>query len=187
MSIPYNNFRKKRIATTISVFEFIQLFPTQKAARDFFIFYRWGDEIKCPHCNNNRISILKREGFFRCKNRECQKVFTAKTGTVMENSKLGIRIWLFAMYYIVTARKGVSSLQFSKEVGVTQKTAWFLLHRVREGMKTENSNFNAMFEKKEYRKIMGNRSVNQFLNDMAYSNRGKIGLDALETWVSRYL
>ena len=162
---------KKRIATTISVFEFMQLFPTEKAAREFFIFHRWGDEIKCPHCNHNHISILKREGFFRCKNRECRKVFSAKTGTVMANSKLDIRVWLLAICStIVTARKSVSSLQFSKEVGVTQKTAWFLLHRVREGMKIGDSDLNAIFTQKEYSKIMGNRSVGQFLNDMADSD-----------------
>lgn len=126
---------KKRIANTISVFEFMRKFPDEKTARDFFIDYRWGEEMSCPHCHFERISILKREGFFRCKG--CKKAFTAKTGTIMEKSKVGIRTWLFAMYCVVVARKSVSSLQFSKEVGVTQKTAWFILHRVREAMKTD--------------------------------------------------
>ena len=61
--------------------------------------------------------------------------FTAKVGTVMESSKIPVRKWLVAMYYVLTARKGISSLQFSKEIGLTQKSAWFMLHRIREACK----------------------------------------------------
>lgn len=127
----------KRIANTISVFEFIKMFPDEASARKFLINKRCGSQIDCPYCSHKHITELKREGFFRCK--KCDKVFSVKTGTFMERSKIEIRTWLFAMYYIVTARKSVSSLQFSKEVGITQKTAWFLLHRIREAMTQEDT------------------------------------------------
>ena len=95
------------MANTMSVFGFMKMYPDEKTARDFSIDYRWNGEVKCLHGNHDKITTLKHAGFFRY--RKCRWDFTAKTGAVMEKSKVDIRTWLFAMYCVV-ARKSISSL-----------------------------------------------------------------------------
>ena len=121
----------KRRATTIGVLEFARMFPDEASAVEHFEAIRWGQTPICPRCrHDDKITDCKRQFFRWCG--YCRKYFTAKTGTVMEASNLPIRIWLLAMYFLVTARKGISSLQLSKELSVRQPTARFLLHRIRE-------------------------------------------------------
>jgi transposase-like protein len=84
----------------------------------------------CPVCGLGRAHHDAEGGFYRCN--QCAEDFTVRTGTVMERSHIPLHKWLYAMYLLVTARKGISSLQLAKEIGVTQKSAWFLLHRLRE-------------------------------------------------------
>lgn len=76
------------------------------------------------------VQVRKLVGYFRCL--ACKKDFTVRTGTIFERSHVPLDKWLFTMYLLVTARKGISSLQLSKEIGVTQKSAWFMLQRIRE-------------------------------------------------------
>lgn len=83
-----------------------------------------------------RIQTRKLAGYFRCLN--CKTDFTVRTGTIMERSHVPLDKWLFAMYLVLTARKGISSVQLSKELGVTQKTAWFMLQRIREACGNDN-------------------------------------------------
>ena len=116
---------------TISTFQLFALFPDQESARRYFEGRRWPDGVRCPVCESGeRISVRKRVGFYRCAT--CAEDFTVRTGTIFERSHVPLHKWLYAMYLLVTARKGISSLQLSKEIGVTQKTAWFMLHRLRE-------------------------------------------------------
>ena len=100
----------------------------------------------CPRCGSVKVSAVKggKPMPWRC--RDCRKHFSVRTGTVFAESKLGIHKWLMAAYLMTTARKGVSSVQLAKEVGVTQKTAWFREHRTREAMKSgrENAGHNTM-------------------------------------------
>ncbi len=115
---------------TISMYEFIKEFPTEDTAQDYLEERRWKSNIECPHCGSHKATRQKNPQYLRC--RECRKVFTVRTGTVMERSHIGLDKWLYALYLLATARKGVSSLQMSKELGITQKSAWFMLHRLRE-------------------------------------------------------
>lgn len=137
---------KKRIAETISIVELLEMFDTEEKAVEWFEELRWGGEQSegregrrvepvCPHCGCfENISKPKSKKFtYWCG--DCRANFTAKVGTVMEASNIPVRKWLIAMYLILTARKGVSSYQLSKEIGVTQKSAWFMLHRIREACK----------------------------------------------------
>ena len=91
---------------------------------------RWADGIICPHCDSQRTGRMKDSQYHQCK--DCRKKFTVRTGTVFERSHIPLDKWLYAMYILETARKGVSSLQLSKELGITQKATWFMLHRLRE-------------------------------------------------------
>lgn len=118
-------------ATTISAFEFMDKFPTDDVAREHLESLRWDESIDCPYCSviNESTPDKSRPGYHRC--RECRQYFTVRTGTIFERSHIGLRKWLYAIYLLETSRKGISSLQLSKEIGVTQKSAWFLLHRLR--------------------------------------------------------
>lgn len=105
-------------------------FPDEATATTFFIEKRWGKDIKCVYCGSERVYQGKSNQPFKCS--ECNLKFTAKTATIMEGSHVSIRIWLLAMYVMGTARKGISSVQLSKTLGVTQKTAWFMAQRIRQ-------------------------------------------------------
>src|ERR1700733_14247572 len=116
---------------TISHYEFLQRFPDETAARNYLELRRWNGSPVCPHCNKGeRVQVRKVVGYFRCL--ACKEDFTVRTGTIFERSHIPLDKWLHSMYLISTARKGISSLQLSKEIGVTQKSAWFMLQRIRE-------------------------------------------------------
>lgn len=116
---------------TISLLELFKLFPDAESARVYLESRIWPEGARCPVCRNtDRITTRKRAGFYRCNS--CKEDFTVKTGTIFERSHVPLHKWIYSMYLLVTARKGISSLQLSKEISVTQKTAWFMLHRLRE-------------------------------------------------------
>ncbi len=117
---------------SLSLYEFTEMIPDEQAAIAYFERYRWDNTPICPHCGSASISYCTKPMPYRC--RDCRRHFSVRTGTVMESSKLPLRKWLFALYFLYTARKGVSSIQLAKMLGTTQKTAWFLMHRLREFM-----------------------------------------------------
>ncbi|SNT33115.1 IS1595 family transposase [Sphingopyxis indica] len=116
--------------STISTFELFQMFPDQESARTYFEARRWPDGATCPACNEPERIGTRKGGFYRCN--ACLLDFTVRTGTIFERSKVPLHKWLYAMYLLVTARKGISSVQLHAQIGVTQKTAWFMLQRLRE-------------------------------------------------------
>ncbi len=117
---------------TISAYEFHEMFPDAESARIHLEKARWGGQVVCPRCESDRITTRrgKRLGYYRC--RGCDREFTVRTGTIFERSHVPLHEWLYAIYLTVTARKGLSSLQLSKELGRCQKTAWFIQQRLRE-------------------------------------------------------
>lgn len=117
----------------ISTFELFVLFPDQASARLYLEERRWHGHPVCPHCGRgDKITTRrgKRLGYYQC--RACDEEFTVRTGTIFERSHVPLHKWIYAMYLVVMARKSISSIQLSKEIGVTQKTAWFMLGRLRE-------------------------------------------------------
>jgi transposase-like protein len=116
--------------STISTFQLFEMFPTAESARLFLESRIWSDGVTCPSCKAKENITTRKGGFYRCN--PCQLDFTIRTGTIFERSHIPLHKWLYAMYLLVTARKGISSLQLAKEIGVTQKSAWFMLHRLRE-------------------------------------------------------
>jgi transposase-like protein len=115
---------------TISTFQLFQMFPDQEAARVYLEARRWPQGLVCPVCTKGDRITVREGGFYRCN--ACKEDFTVRTGTIFERSHVPLHKWLYAMYLLVTARKGISSLQLSKEIGITQKSAWFVLGRLRE-------------------------------------------------------
>lgn len=116
--------------STISTFQLFQAIPDQEAARIYLESRLWPNGVICPACKSGERITTRKDGFYRCN--ACKLDFTVRTGTIFERSHVPLHKWVYSMYLLVTARKGISSLQLAKEIGVTQKTAWFILHRLRE-------------------------------------------------------
>ena len=123
----------------------IRYFGDAEKCHEFMVSMRWPEEIQCPNCDSKDIGKLvvvtkNRKGeliksprrVWNCKN--CRKQFTVKVGTIFEDSPLGLDKWLPATWLIVNAKNGTSSCELARSLGVTQKTAWFMLHRIRLAM-----------------------------------------------------
>jgi len=119
--------------STISTFQLFEMIPDQETARHILESRLWPNGPRCPVCGLGERITTRKGGFYRCN--QCKEDFTVRTGTIFERSHVPLHKWIYAMYLVVTARKGISSMQLAKEIGVTQKTAWFILGRLREACK----------------------------------------------------
>lgn len=117
-----------------SAFDFFERFPDDQTALEYLITARWPNGITCIHCGHDKVWTLKGGKLFTCQG--CRKQFTIRTGTVMEDSKIPVKKWVYAMYLMTVSRKSISSIQLAKELGITQKSAWFMAHRIREACKS---------------------------------------------------
>ncbi len=133
--------------STISTFELFQMFPDQESARVYFEARRGPDGATCPACGEAMRIGTRKGGFYRCN--ACLLDFTIRTGTIFERSKVPLHKWLYAMYLLVTARKGISSVQLHAQIGVTQKTAWFMLQRLREACGNDPTELAGIVEREE--------------------------------------
>ena len=120
----------------VTLLELTRMFPDDAAAEAWFVKTLWPKGPVCPHCGSLNIQErpTRKSQPYRC--RDCRKDFSVKTGSLMHGSKLGYRTWAFAIYLLTTGIKGVSSMKLHRDLGVTQKTAWFLAHRIRENFET---------------------------------------------------
>lgn len=116
--------------STISTFQLFKMFPDAETARVYLESRLWPNGVVCPSCVRQDRITTRKGGFYRCN--ACKLDFTVRTGTIFERSHVPLHKWVYAMYLLVTARKGISSMQLAKEIGITQKSAWFVLQRLRE-------------------------------------------------------
>jgi transposase-like protein len=100
----------------------------------YMVAHRWPDGVVCPTCGRNDVTFLKTQNKWQCKSAHAKRQFSAKVGTIFEDSPLGLEKWLPATWIITSAKNGVSSCEIARSLGVTQKTAWFMLHRIRKAM-----------------------------------------------------
>jgi len=114
--------------------EAILYFADPENCSNFLAALRWPDGITCPKCEGKKVSYLSTRRVWKCK--ECKKQFSVKAGTLMEDSAIGLDKWLAAIWLIANAKNGISSHEIGRSLGVTQKSAWFLLHRIRLAMQT---------------------------------------------------
>ena len=115
-----------------NIIEFLtKRFPDEAAAQACFIKQRWGKRISCPYgCQGKVYDVANKVQPYKCA--VCRRQFSVRTGTIMEGSKIEVRMWLLAMWILGKSKKGMSSIQLANTLGVTQKTAWYMCHRIRE-------------------------------------------------------
>src|ERR1041384_2614599 len=123
-----------------TLLEAVRFFTDIDCCTEFMAMIRWPEGVVCPHCNHNDCKFMKvgKRRVWQCNSKACRRQFTIKTGSVMEDSPIGLDKWLPAIWMIVNAKNGVSSYEIHRALGITQKSAWFLLHRIRLAMQAKS-------------------------------------------------
>jgi transposase-like protein len=116
--------------------EAIKFFSDLDTCTTFMAQIRWPEGVTCPYCAGKAVSYLSTRYKWKCMNKVCHKQFSVKVGTVMEDSPIGLDKWLAAVWLITNAKNGISSYEVMRALGITQKSAWFLMHRIRLAMQT---------------------------------------------------
>lgn len=137
--------RAKEIRDFDSLFELIEYFESEQKCVEYLALLRWNGNTVCPYCNNDNCYSLKgKTKRYKCS--KCRKQFSVRVGTIFHDSKISLRKWFIAIYLITSHKKGISSHQLAKDIKVTQKTAWFILHRVRKAFQPESVKFSNKVE-----------------------------------------
>lgn len=124
-----------QVGTPKTLREAILYFADPARCLQFMIDLRWPDgEVACPTCGTNAVRFLKTRRLWKCSNVHKRQQFSIKVGTIFEDSPLGLDKWLPCIWMIANCKNGVSSYEIHRGLGVTQKTAWFMLHRIRLAM-----------------------------------------------------
>ena len=117
----------------------IKFFSEPENCRQFMISVRWLDgKVRCPYCNSEKVTYLEKARVYRCYGDHPKQKFSLKVGTVFEDSAIALEKWLPAVWLIVNCKNGISSYELGKALGVTQKSAWFMLHRIRLAMQSKS-------------------------------------------------
>ena len=124
------------------------MFPDDETAERWFIEQRWPNGVCCPKCGSLNVQTGAKHPTmpFRCREKECVKLFSTKTGTVMEGSKIGYQDWIIASFLMMTSLKSVSSMKLHRDLGITQKSAWFLAQRLRIALSRDGALFSGPVE-----------------------------------------
>jgi transposase-like protein len=117
--------------------ELVRYYADEEKCKALLAQQRWGNSPACPHCGNAGKIYVTNRGY-KCGEKACHKKFTVTTGTIFENTKIKLNLWFEAIFVITAHKKGISSHQLAKDIGVSQKTAWFILHRVREMLREKS-------------------------------------------------
>src|ERR1039457_846306 len=115
----------------ITLQEAIVYFSKPENCRDFLVARRWANGVTCPKCGSANVLFMEKYNRWHCREKHDAPQFTLKTGTIMEDSPIGLDKWLMAMWQIVNCKNGISSCEVHRAIGITQKSAWFMDHRVR--------------------------------------------------------
>jgi transposase-like protein len=118
-----------------TLLEAVRVFSDPDTCHRFMVSVKWPDgKVTCPKCGTENVGEIKTRRMFQCKMKGCRKQFSTKVGTIFEDSAIGLDKWLVAVWCITNAKNGISSYELARAMGVTQRTGWFMLHRIRESM-----------------------------------------------------
>lgn len=175
-----------------TLFQLMAALPDEQAAIDHFTAIRWADGAYCPLCGNadekriGRMNMVVKASdnivklptnTYKCY--ACRKRFSIKVGTIFEDTKIELRKWLMAIWLITSHKKGIASVQLAKDIGVTQKSAWFMLHRLRHAARTQSFNKPLEGEIEIDETYVGGKAVNKHRNDPKRKNGGFAGKTAV--------
>ncbi len=152
-----------------SIIELMTYFKDEKTCLKYLEQWLHGGNIHCPHCGFQRIFRFKDGKRFRCYG--CKEQFTAKIGTIFESSRLPMLKWYMAIYLISSDKKGISSYQLAKYLKVTQKTSWFMLHRIRTAMKQDESQLHGVVMSDE--SFIGGKNKNRHIDKKVKNSQGR--------------
>ena len=151
-------------------------FPNDETAESWFVKTRWPHRIACHCCGSTNVQTGAKHKTmpFRCREKECAKRFSVRTGTVMQSSKLGYQTWAIAAYLMSTNLKGISSMKLHREVDITQKSAWHLAHRLRAMLAiSDGAPMAGPVEADET--FIGGKESNKHETDRKHDGRGAVG------------
>ena len=161
----------------ISLVDLMDMFPNDEVAEDWFIQTRWPNGVACPNCGSADINDHANHPTMPFHCRDCRKFFSSKTGTVIHSSKLGYRKWAIAIYIFTTGLKGTSSMKLHRDLGITQKTAWHMAHRIRQSLGTPENPFVGPVEVDET--WIGGKEANKHESKKLRAGRGPVGKTAV--------
>ncbi len=164
----------------ISLIEIMRMFPDDETAEKWFVGRRWPHGVSCPHCGSVNVQTGAKHKTmpYRCREKECAKRFSAKTGTVMEGSKLGFQVWMIATYQMTTSLKSVSSMKLHRDLDINQRSAWFMAHRIRAALSEKGGKFSGPIEVDETY-FGGKRSRMRNSKRKQLEGRGTVGKSAV--------
>ena len=166
-----------------TLIEAVSYFADEQRAFDFVVSMRWPNGVTCPHCAGQEVTLLAARRVFKC--RPCRKQFSVKAGTVMEDSPIKLDKWLCAFWLIANAKNGISSYEIHRSLGVTQKTGWFLLHRIRLAL--QNGSIEKMGGTVEADEtFIGARARNMHKGKRTMKGRGPIAMTAVMGLLERH-
>ena len=161
----------------ITLIDIVKMFDTEQKAEDWFVEQRWGDGIQCAHCEGFNVSDKpgRKPQRFHC--RDCRRYFSVKTGTVLQASNIPLSKWAIAYYLYSTNLKGVSSMKLHRDLGITQKSAWHMAHRIRESWDVTADKFLGPVEADET--YIGGKEGNKHESRKLKAGRGTVGKTAV--------
>ncbi len=159
--------------TTMSLKAFMAQFGDEDGVRKFFESRRWPYGAECPRCFSvERVNPAPQRKGYHCKN--CRRYFTVRTGTIFEASNIKLEIWLECIYNLVVRRKGTPAIEFAKIIGVSEKTSWFIWHRLREALK-KSPHYKLNKDVEVDQVFMGGLEKNKHANKKLRAGRGGVG------------